>query len=230
MSLLVKICGLNTAEAVDAALDAGADLIGLVFFPKSPRHVDLQAARMLAARARERAEVVALTVDADDATLGDIVEAVHPDWLQLHGRETPDRVAAIGAVHGIPVMKAVGIATAEDVAVVHSYMVAADRLLLDAKPPPGGELPGGNGLPFDWRLVAGLDLEKPFMLSGGLRPENVAEAIRLVGTSASFAGVDVSSGVESAPGQKDPERIRAFVAAVRAADAARGETRKGRVA
>lgn len=230
MSLLVKICGLRTPEAIDAALDAGTDMIGLVFFAKSPRHVDLPTAATLAARARGRTEVVALTVDADDQTLAAIAAAVRPDWLQLHGRETPERVAAIRAGHGLSVMKAVGIATVDDVAGVRAFAGVADRLLLDAKPPKGSALPGGNGLPFDWRLVAGLDLEKPFMLSGGLDPGNVGEAVDLVGRSASFAGIDVSSGVERTPGDKDPERIRAFVAAARAADATRETRQKDRVA
>ncbi|MCK0197935.1 phosphoribosylanthranilate isomerase [Ancylobacter sp. 6x-1] len=221
MSLDIKICGLSTPETLDAALGAGADLVGLVFFAKSPRNVTLDTARRLAARARGRASLVALTVDATDAELAAIIEKVSPDLLQLHGHEGPERVAAIRARFGRPVMKAVGIAEAADVAAARAYEGAADRLLLDAKPPRGAMLPGGNGLPFDWSLIADftpagpdmLDGPKPFMLSGGLTPETVGEALRLTRAP----GVDVSSGVESAPGVKDPERIVAFVQAARAA-------------
>ncbi|QFR34043.1 phosphoribosylanthranilate isomerase [Ancylobacter sp. TS-1] len=218
MSLEIKICGLSTAETLDAALGAGADMVGMVFFAPSPRHLDLAAAATLAARARGKAGIVALTVDADDATLAAIVDAVRPDMLQLHGKESPERVAAIRARFGLPVMKAIGIATREDLAALAAYEAVADRLLLDAKPPKGAVLPGGNGVAFDWNLVAGLDLARPFMLSGGLDPENVASAVRLIQPP----GVDVSSGVERAPGIKDPERIVAFLRAARAADAARG--------
>jgi phosphoribosylanthranilate isomerase len=213
MTPLVKICGLSTPDTLDAALAAGADMIGLVRFPRSPRHVELEAGAALAERARGRAEVVALLVDPDDAELARTVEALRPDLLQLHGHESPERVAEIRARFGRPVMKAVGIADAADVAALVPHAGVADRLLVDAKPPRGPDaLPGGNGLSFDWRLVAGLDLAKPLMLSGGLHPGNVAEALRLTGLSA----VDVSSGVEHKPGQKDPERIAAFVRAARA--------------
>ncbi len=213
MTPLVKICGLSTPDTLDAALAAGADMIGLVRFPRSPRHVELEAGAALAERARGRAEVVALLVDPDDAELARTVEALRPDLLQLHGHESPERVAEIRARFGRPVMKAVGIAQAADVAALAPYATVADRLLVDAKPPRGPDaLPGGNGLSFDWRLVAGLDLAKPLMLSGGLHPGNVAEALRLTGLSA----VDVSSGVEHKPGEKSPERIAAFVRAARA--------------
>ncbi len=218
MSLEIKICGLSTPETLDAALGAGADMVGMVFFAPSPRHVDLATAAALAARARGRAGIVALTVDADDATLAAIVDAARPDMLQLHGKESPERVAAIRARFGLPVMKAVGIATAADLARLSAYADVADRLLLDAKPPKGALLPGGNGVPFDWNLLAGLDLTRPFMLSGGLDPDNVGEAVRRVHPP----GIDVSSGVERAPGIKDPARIAAFLRAARAADAAAG--------
>lgn len=217
LSLEIKICGLSTAETLDAALGAGADMVGMVFFAPSPRHVDLATAAALASRARGRAGVVALTVDADEATLAAIVEAVRPDMLQLHGKETPEAVAAIRARFGLPVMKAIGIATADDLAALPAYEAVADRLLLDAKPPRGAVLPGGNGATFDWNLIAGLDLARPYMLSGGLDPENVGAAVKLIHPP----GIDVSSGVERAPGIKDPERITAFLRAAREADAIR---------
>lgn len=214
MSLLVKICGVTTPDAIDAAVSAGADMIGLVFFPKSPRHLSITAARSLADRAVGRARVVALTVDATDEDLETIVASLSPDLLQLHGEESPARVAAIRSRFSIPVMKAVGVAGEADLAAIGDYAAVSDMLLVDAKPPKTAEaLPGGNGLTFDWRLVAGLDPGCPVMLSGGLHPGNVAEAVRLTRLS----GVDVSSGVESAPGRKDPDRIRAFVAAARSA-------------
>lgn len=219
MSLEIKICGLSTPETLDAALGAGADMVGMVFFAPSPRHVDLATAAALAARARGRAGIVALTVDADDATLAAIVDAARPDMLQLHGKESPGRVAAVRVRFGLPVMKAIGIATAADLARLSAYADVADRLLLDAKPPKGALLPGGNGVPFDWNLLAGLDLTRPFMLSGGLDPDNVGEAVRRVRPP----GIDVSSGVERAPGIKDPARIAAFLRAARAADAAESE-------
>lgn len=215
MPLLVKICGLRSAAAMDAALAAGADMVGLVFFPRSPRNVQIPEAVPLAARARGRAEVVTLTVDADDVILGTIVGAVKPDILQLHGQESPERVMEIRKRFGVKVMKAVGIAEEADLAMLSHYASVSDVLLADAKPPKTPQaLPGGNGLAFDWRLVAGLDPGVPVMLSGGLNPETVADAVRLT----RLQGVDVSSGVESAPGIKDPGKIRAFVAAARAAD------------
>ncbi|AVO44224.1 phosphoribosylanthranilate isomerase [Phreatobacter cathodiphilus] len=214
MSLLVKICGVTTPDAIDAAVSAGADMIGLVFFPRSPRHLSLATARSLAERAAGRARIVALTVDATDEDLETIVSGLAPDVLQLHGGESPERVAAIRSAFGRPVMKAVGVAGETDLAAVDAYAVVSDMLLVDAKPPKTTEaLPGGNGLTFDWRLVAGLDPGRPVMLSGGLHSGNVAEAVRLTRLS----GVDVSSGVESTPGRKDPDRIRAFVAAARSA-------------
>jgi phosphoribosylanthranilate isomerase len=217
MNPIVKICGINSHEALDAALAAGADMVGLVRFERSPRHLGLEQARALSARARGKALRVVLVVDADDGALGEIVDASDPDLLQLHGSETPERVADIRARFGWPVMKAVGIASAGDLAAIEAYQGVADRLLLDAKPPAEAEaLPGGNGVPFDWRLIAGLDAAKPVMLSGGLDSENVAAAIALTGVQA----VDVSSGVERRPGEKDSERIKAFVRAARAAFAA----------
>src|SRR5829696_6535563 len=214
MTTLVKICGLNSVEALDAALGAGADLVGFVRYPRSPRHLGLDEAGILSGRAKGRALRVALTVDASDGELADIVAALDPDLLQLHGDESPERVAAIRARFGRPVMKAVGIAEESDLAALDRYAGVADRLLLDAKPPKNAEaLPGGNGLAFDWRLVAGLDPALAIMLSGGLAPENVAAAIELSGARA----LDVSSGIERRPGEKDPEKIERFVRAARAA-------------
>jgi phosphoribosylanthranilate isomerase len=210
----VKICGLSTPETLEAALDAGADLVGFVRFPKSPRHVSLDLGRDLSRQARGRALRVVLLVDADDAAIADAVEALDPDLLQLHGRESPERAAAIRSRFGRPVLKAIGIADASDLAALGPYAGGVDHLLLDAKPPrTSGALPGGNGLSFDWRLLNGLDPGLSFMLSGGLNPGNVAEAVRLTGPRA----VDVSSGVESEPGVKDPGKIEAFVKAARAA-------------
>ena len=220
MSIDIKICGLKTPETLDAALDAGADFVGVVFFPRSPRNIAPEAAAELLARARGRAGVVALVVDPDDALLEEVVGRVRPDLVQLHGHESLERVAAIRARFGVPVMKAVGIASAADLALAQAYAAVADRLLLDAKAPADARHPGGNGLVFDWELIAGqnaaslaLDAEKPFMLSGGLTPGNVGEALGITHAR----GVDVSSGVESAPGVKDPALIVAFVQAARAA-------------
>jgi phosphoribosylanthranilate isomerase len=207
----IKICGLSTPDTLDAALEAGAEWVGFVRFPKSPRHVELDAARLLSRQARGRSGRVVLLVDPDDDALAAAVEAVEPDLIQLHGRESPERVAAIRATTGRPVMKALGIAGPGDLAAVATYAPHADRLLLDAKAPPGAALPGGNGLSFDWDLLADADLPAGTMLSGGLSPENVAAALARTGLRA----VDVSSGVESAPGVKDPARIAAFVAAIR---------------
>jgi phosphoribosylanthranilate isomerase len=211
MSTSVKICGLSTPETMEAALKAGADMVGLVFFEKSPRHVTLEAAKGLAARARQRAEIVALTVDADDAALDAIVRALEPEYLQLHGRETPERVDEIQRKFGVSAIKALGVVEAADFLVADAY-ASADALLIDAKPPRGSALPGGNGVAFDWRLARGFSPRKPWMLSGGLDDGNVGAAIRL-----SLArSVDVSSGIESAPGVKDAAKIRAFIDAARA--------------
>ena len=208
----VKICGLRTAADVAAVAASGAAYAGFVFFARSPRNLTLPQARALALAAPPGLAKVALSVDADDATLDAIIEAVPLDMLQLHGDESPDRVAAVRARYGLPVMKALGVADAGDLAAVFEHSLAADQLLIDAKPPKGALLPGGNGLAFDWRLLAQRRWLKPWMLAGGLTPENVAEAIRLTGARQ----VDVSSGVESAPGLKDPARIAAFVAAAQA--------------
>ncbi|MFN6924480.1 MAG: phosphoribosylanthranilate isomerase [Tabrizicola sp.] len=205
----VKICGLRTVADVAAVAAAGAAFAGFVFFPKSPRHLTLEVARSLALSAPEGLCKVALTVDADDPTLDMIVEAVPLDMLQLHGHETPERVAAVKARYGLPVMKAIGVADEGDLAGLMEMSLAADQLLIDAKPPRGAELPGGNGLAFDWRLLVGRKWLKPWMLAGGLTTGNVAQAIRLTGARQ----VDVSSGVESAPGVKDPAKIAAFVQA-----------------
>jgi phosphoribosylanthranilate isomerase len=214
MSLTVKICGLSTEETLDAALDAGADMIGLVFFPKSPRFLQPARAATLAARARGRAEVVALVVDMDDAGLDAVATAVRPDWIQMHGKETPERAAGIGKRHGVRVMKAIHVSEAADLATANAFRRAADRLLLDAKPPKGAVLPGGNGAAFDWTILRGFDPGLPWMLSGGLDPANVGEALRI----SRAPGVDVSSGVETAPGKKDAGLIRAFIGAARAAE------------
>lgn len=214
MAPLVKICGLKTPETLAAALDAGADMVGFVFFPKSPRHIDLTTAETLGRQAAGRALKVALTVDADDTALAAIIAALHPDLLQLHGHETPDRVAAVRARFGLPVMKAIGVATADDLKDVQAFAAVSDRILFDAKPPKDAAHPGGNGLAFDWSLITGLDLSIPSMVSGGLDPANVAEALRRTGAQ----GVDVSSGVETAPSQKDPAKITAFVQAAKGKD------------
>jgi phosphoribosylanthranilate isomerase len=212
-SLLIKICGLKTPETLAAALDGGCDMVGFVFFPPSPRHLDPAAARALAAGVEGRAQRVALTVDADDASLDEIVDELDPDWLQLHGREPPDRVAELRARYGRPVMKAVGLAVAEDLARAAAYAGVADRLLFDAKAPPSAPLPGGNGLPFDWTLLRGR-ADRDWMLSGGLTPANVGQAVTMLAPP----GLDVSSGVESRPGVKDPDLIRRFIAQARAAE------------
>lgn len=213
MTLLVKICGLTTPEAVEATVAAGADMAGFVVFPPSPRHLDLSHAHDVVAHANGRLHKVALTVDADDALLAAIVDALKPDLLQLHGKESPARVAAIKARFGIAVMKALPIAEAGDLAAVAHYAGIADRILFDAQPPKGATRPGGLGKAFDWRLLEGLEAGLPTMLSGGLDPHNVAEALNITRSPA----VDVSSGVERAPGDKDPEKIAEFVRAARAA-------------
>jgi phosphoribosylanthranilate isomerase len=213
MSSILKICGLSTAATLAAALDAGADMVGFVFFEKSPRFVGRDLARALAAQARGRADVVALSVDADDDALAAIIAATDPDYLQLHGRESPERVAEIQRKFSISAIKAIGVADSADLARASDYFAAADAFLIDAKPPRGAILPGGNGVPFDWRLASDFAPNKPWLLSGGLNAGNVAEAIALSGA----LGVDVSSGVESAPGVKDIEKIKAFAAAARAA-------------
>ncbi len=216
MGIEVKICGLSTPDTLEAALEAGADLVGFVHFPKSPRHVALAAAPALAAQVGTRAGKVALLVNPDDATVAAVIAAFHPDLLQLHGAESPERVAQIRAAFGLPVMKAIPVARAADLAGVPAYAAVADRLLFDAKPDAGDVLPGGNGRVFDWTLLAGLDPGVPVMLSGGLDAGNVSQALSVIRVD----GVDVSSGVETAPGLKSAEKIFAFVHATRAAEAA----------
>jgi len=216
MSLLVKICGLRTPEALDAALESGADMVGFVFFAPSPRHLGLDAAHVLGAQVQGRAGKVALSVDADDATLAAVVEALKPDMLQLHGVETPERVTALRARFGLPVMKAIPIAERKDLARIGRYQKVADRLIFDARAPRDATRPGGLGTAFDWSLLKDVNPGIPYMLSGGLDVGNVAEALRITRAS----GVDVSSGVERAPGEKDPDKIGAFIRAARAAEAA----------
>jgi len=212
LPLLVKICGLSTQETLDAALDAGADMVGFVFFPPSPRHLSLETARELGKRAGRRAMKVALTVDADDATLENIVEVLKPDILQLHGHETVARLRDVRQKFGLQVMKAMPVESAADLVSLPGYAAVADRILFDARPPKGATRPGGLGAVFDWHVLENLALELPFMVSGGLSPDNVAEAVRVT----QAGGVDVSSGVERAPGVKDVEMIRAFIRAARA--------------
>jgi len=216
MPLIVKICGLKTPEALDVALESGADLVGFVFFAPSPRNLRLEAARTLGERVKGRAGKVALTVDADDATLKGVVEALKPDMLQLHGVEPPERVTAVRTRFGLPVMKAIPIAGRKDLARIDQYKNIADRLLFDARAPRYATRPGGLGTPFDWTLLKGVDPGIPFMLSGGLNADNVIEALRVTRAP----GVDVSSGVERVPGEKDADKIRAFICAARAAEAA----------
>jgi phosphoribosylanthranilate isomerase len=211
MTLTVKICGLSTPESVDAAIDSGADMVGFVFFPPSPRNISIDIARMLGAQVHGGALKVALTVDPDDALLDAVVRALQPDILQLHGKEQPDRIATIKKRFGLPVMKAIAVEERADVAAAAVYAPLVDRLLFDARPPRSATRPGGLGKPFDWHLLRGLHPGVPFMLSGGLHAANVAEAMRIT----SAPGVDVSSGVERAPGEKDIVKIRAFVRAAR---------------
>ncbi len=217
MTPIVKICGLSEPRTLDAALEARADMVGFVFFEPSPRHVTLAAAQMLAAqvlaaRVDGRAQKVALTVDADDATLAAVIEALTPDLLQLHGSETPERVRAIRSRFGLPVMKAIPIAGHDDLLGVAAFDAVCDHLLFDARAPVGASRPGGNGGAFDWAILNGLETRCPWLLAGGLNPANIGAALRTSGAR----GVDVSSGVEIAPGIKDTEKIARFVAAARA--------------
>ena len=214
MSLIVKICGLSTRETLDVALDAGADMVGVVFFPPSPRHLSLDVACELGQAVKRRAAKVALTVDADDATLANIIEALQPDLLQLHGKETPLRLRDIKRKFGLPVMKALPVETSADLAALPAYRDVADRILFDARAPKEATRPGGLGAAFDWHVLENLDLKLPFMVSGGLHAGNLAEAVRVTRAG----GVDVSSGVESTPGRKGPEMIRAFIRAARATE------------
>jgi phosphoribosylanthranilate isomerase len=218
MSIVIKICGLKTPAALDVALEAGADMVGFVFFPPSPRNVGHEAARVLGAEVGGRAQKVALSVDASDDELAAIIEALKPDLLQLHGSETPERVALVRTRFRLPVMKALPVAERADLSPIRLYDKVADRLIFDARAPRDATRPGGLGRPFDWRLLEGLYTSVPFMLSGGLDQGNVAEALRVTRAP----GVDVSSGVESAPGEKDFDKIRGFVRAARAAAAGTG--------
>jgi phosphoribosylanthranilate isomerase len=211
MDLTVKICGLRTPETLHAAIKAGADWVGFVFFPKSPRHVSLDEAKALAPLVAGRAKKVALLVDPSDGLMADVIAALQPDFLQLHGHETPERVSEIRQRFGVPLIKAVGIADQDDLTRAGAYESLVDWMLYDAKPPKQAVLPGGNGVSFDWTLLKEAGKQHHFMLSGGLDAGNVANALAITGA----AGVDVSSGVESAPGIKDPERIKAFMTAVR---------------
>lgn len=213
MGVLVKICGINSVGAADAACAAGADFAGLVFHTKSPRNLGLDEARALANRMRGRLKLVALFADAREAEIGEAVSAVGADLVQLHGSESPERIAAMRLRFGVPVIKALPIADVSDFADATGFEAAADMLLFDAKPPSGAMRPGGHGAAFDWQLLRGRSFAKPWLLSGGLTAENVARAIR----SCDPPGVDVSSGVESAPGVKSAQMIREFVAAARAA-------------
>lgn len=211
MTTKVKICGLKTEAALEAALAGSADYVGFVFFPPSPRNVAPAIAKALADKARGRAKIVALMVDPDDALLKTVVGSVNPDILQLHGCESPERVRQIRARWNRPVMKAIQVETAEDARAALDYQDAADLILFDARAPANSTRPGGHGAAFDWRALAGVKDRLPFMLSGGLTPDNVAEAIRISGATS----VDVSSGVESAPGEKDPALITRFLQAAK---------------
>ena len=215
MPLAIKICGLKTPQALDVALESGADFVGFVFFPPSPRNIGFEVARTLGQRVQGRASKVALTVDANDETLLDIIAALKPDMLQLHGSETPNRVVAVRTRFGLPVMKALPIAERKDLSPIREYAQVADRLIFDARPPRDATRPGGLGRVFDWTLLKDINAGVPFMLSGGLDATNVAGALRITRAP----GVDVSSGVERAPGEKDPDKIRAFIQAARVAEA-----------
>jgi phosphoribosylanthranilate isomerase len=212
MPLLVKICGLSTRETLEVALDEGADMVGFVFFPPSPRHLSLERARELGRQVRSRALKVALTVNSDDAALENIIDALQPDILQLHGHETVARLREIKQRFGMPVMKAVAVESSADLASLPGYAATADRILFDARPPRGATRPGGLGAVFDWHILENVDVKLPFMVSGGLKADNVADALRITHAT----GVDVSSGVERSAGMKDPELIEKFIRAARA--------------
>lgn len=210
--LIVKICGIRTPETLEAAIESGADIVGFMHVQRSPRYVDLEMLTELISQARGRIETCVVLVNPDNSCVMEIA-ALSPDWIQLHGPETPHRVEAVREEAGIAILKAVPIGTADDVAGVKAFADVSDRVLLDARPPKGAERQGGNGVPFDWNLLKALDPSVPFMLSGGLTPETVGDAIKATRPM----GVDVSSGVETAPGEKDAGLIRAFIEAARAA-------------
>ncbi len=214
MSVSVKICGLKTHAAMEAALKGGADYVGFIFFPKSPRHIELDNAAVLADQARGRAKIVAVSVNADDAALDAIVAAVKPDYLQLHGGESPERVMQIKQRYQLPAIKAITIREAADLELIKPYRGIVDQFLFDAKPPAGSDLPGGNGVSFDWTILADLDDDVDYMLSGGLDAANITAALQLTGTDT----IDLSSGVESAPGVKDTRLIAEFFDAVKRAE------------
>lgn len=214
MSIRVKICGLKTEAAIDAAIDGGASHVGFIFFAKSPRNLSPEAATPLAAHAKGRAKRVAVSVNADDAALDAIVSATQPDMLQLHGSESPERVLGVKSRYGLPVMKALALREQGDLDMIEPFRGVADSFLFDAKPPAGSELPGGNGVAFDWRILSRLDADIDYMLSGGLNADNIGSALSQTGARA----IDISSGVESAPGVKDIVLIAAFFDAVRAAE------------
>lgn len=223
MSTIVKICGLTSEEAVDAALEHGADMTGFVFYPRSPRHLSMNDAARLVHRVGARARRVLLLVDPDEALLTTAMKLIGPDIFQLHGRETPERVAAIRERTGRPVMKALAIGAASDLAEVARYEPFCDFFLFDAKPEATAKAPGGNGATFDWTLLRGVETRKPWLLAGGLDPENVSDALALTGAP----GVDVSSGVEASRGVKDPDKIAAFIGKVRAWERAGAEPALG---
>jgi phosphoribosylanthranilate isomerase len=207
----VKICGITDDESMDAAIEAGADYVGLVFYPASPRAVTPEQAALLTELIPEEILRVGLFVDADDATLDRVLTQVRLDLLQFHGSESPERIEAVRLEYGVPVMKVVAVATADDLAEAERYFAVADWLLFDAKPPKDATRPGGNAVSFDWAMMADRKWPLPWMLAGGLTPANVADAIRITGAKA----VDVSSGVESAPGVKDTGKIHAFIEAAK---------------
>ena len=215
MKTEIKICGLKTAEAIDHAVALGASHTGFIFFPKSPRNIEPDDAGRLGERVRGRAKIVAVTVDADNDDLDEIVSALRPDILQLHGSESPDRVLTVKALYGLPVMKVLSVREASDLERIGPYVGIADRVLLDAKPPAGSDLPGGNGVSFDWRLLDALDESVDYMLSGGLNANNIGDALAQTQARA----IDTSSGVESAPGVKDLKLMESFFNAVRQAEA-----------
>jgi phosphoribosylanthranilate isomerase len=214
MALTVKICGLKTPEALEVALESGADLTGFVFFPPSPRNLGFEAAKLLGAQVKGRAGKVALTVDANDETLRAIVDALKPDLLQLHGSETPERVATVRSRFGVPVMKVLPISERSDLSPLREFSNVADRLLFDARPPQDATRPGGLGRTFDWTLLQSIDPKINFILGGGLDASNVGQALAITNAP----GVDVSSGVERAPGEKDLDKIREFIRAARKAE------------